>query len=99
MVIEDSANGKCDLAACPRQQRPPVKASTFHYFPGGKEDLLLAVAAREVDRGPKDQEPYLHDLTNWQAWYDWRDTVIRHYEKQGIDCLWVPKTYATRRYS
>jgi AcrR family transcriptional regulator len=62
------------------------KGQIFHYFPGGKEELLLAVAAREADLVLEDQEPYLHDLTSWQAWQDWRDAVIARYEKQGINC-------------
>jgi AcrR family transcriptional regulator len=62
------------------------KGQIFHYFPGGKEELLLAVAAREADRVLEDQEPYLYDLTSWQGWQDWRDAVIRRYERQGVNC-------------
>lgn len=62
------------------------KSQIFHYFPGGKEELLLAVAAREADRVLEDQEPHLSDLGTWQAWHDWRDAVVRRYEQQGVDC-------------
>jgi AcrR family transcriptional regulator len=62
------------------------KSQIFHYFPGGKEELLLAVAAREADRVLEDQEPYLRELTSWSAWQEWRDAVIRRYEKQGVNC-------------
>ncbi|MET9498417.1 TetR/AcrR family transcriptional regulator [Streptomyces sp. NPDC006552] len=62
------------------------KSQIFHYFPGGKEELLLAVAAREADRVLTDQEPHLSDLSTWQAWQEWRDAVLRRYELQGVNC-------------
>ncbi len=62
------------------------KSQLFHYFPGGKEDLLLAVAGFEADRVLDDQEPFLSDLHSWEAWYQWRDAVVERYEKQGDFC-------------
>ncbi|WP_320775618.1 TetR/AcrR family transcriptional regulator [Streptomyces sp. CRN 30] len=62
------------------------KSQIFHYFPGGKEELLLAVAAREADRVLEDQEPHLSDLGTWSAWQEWRDAVVRRYERQGVNC-------------
>jgi AcrR family transcriptional regulator len=62
------------------------KSQIFHYFPGGKEELLLAVAAHEADRVLEDQQPHLDDLTTWQAWEAWRDSVVRRYREQGIHC-------------
>ncbi len=58
----------------------------FHYFPDGKEQLLLAVAQYEADRVLEDQQPYLGCLTTWEAWHEWRDATIRHYEQQGQYC-------------
>lgn len=62
------------------------KSQIFHYFPGGKEELLLAVADREAERVLEDQQPHLGDLTTWQAWQNWRDAVVRRYEQQGVNC-------------
>ncbi|MGW3462236.1 TetR/AcrR family transcriptional regulator [Streptomyces olivaceoviridis] len=62
------------------------KSQIFHYFPGGKEELLLAVAGREAERVLEDQEPHLGDLTTWAAWQAWRDAVVRRYEQQGVNC-------------
>lgn len=62
------------------------KSQIFHYFPGGKEELLLAVAAYEADRVLFDQEPYLSSLTSWDAWQGWRDQVVRRYRKLGVHC-------------
>jgi len=53
------------------------KGQLFHYFPGGREDLLLAVADYESDRVLQDQQPYLSRLDSWAAWQAWRDTVVR----------------------
>ena len=62
------------------------KSQLFHYFPDGKEELLLAVARFEADRVISDQQPHLGDLTSWAAWQSWRDTVVSHYLGQGRRC-------------
>ena len=62
------------------------KGQLFHYFPGGREDLLLAVADYESDRVLQDQQPYLGRLDSWAAWQAWRDTVVRRYQQQGVHC-------------
>ncbi|MFF7604247.1 TetR family transcriptional regulator C-terminal domain-containing protein [Streptomyces parvulus] len=69
-----------------RARTATSKSQIFHYFPGGKEELLLAVAAREADRVLEDQEPHLSNLRTWSAWQDWRDAVLRRYEQQGVNC-------------
>jgi AcrR family transcriptional regulator len=62
------------------------KSQLFHYFPGGKEELLLAVAAQEADRVLSDQQPHLSRLTSWAAWQRWRDVVVERYRSQGRMC-------------
>ena len=62
------------------------KSQLFHYFPDGKEQLLLAVAEREAERVLEDQEPQLGQLTTWDAWRDWRDVVVEKYRRQGVNC-------------
>ncbi|MFE3943099.1 TetR/AcrR family transcriptional regulator [Streptomyces sp. NPDC059118] len=62
------------------------KSQLFHYFPDGKEELLLAVAQFEADRVLEDQQPYLSHLDSWEAWEQWRDVVIKRYEAQGDEC-------------
>jgi AcrR family transcriptional regulator len=62
------------------------KGQLFHYFPAGKEELLLAVAAHEADRVIADQQPHLGDLTSWDAWHAWRDAVVDRYRRQGQRC-------------
>ena len=44
------------------------KSQLFHYFPDGKEQLLLAVAEQEAALVLSDQQPYLSQLTSWTAW-------------------------------
>jgi AcrR family transcriptional regulator len=58
----------------------------FHYFPGGKEQLLLAVAEQEAMLVLTDQQPYLGALTSWAAWQRWRDVVVDRYRTQGQRC-------------
>ena len=62
------------------------KSQLFHYFPGGKEELLLAVARYEADRVLDDQQPHLGALTSWAAWRRWRDAVVARYRAQGANC-------------
>jgi len=62
------------------------KSQIFHYFPGGKEELLLAVARREADSVLDDQQPHLGALTSWAAWERWRDAVVARYRAQGRQC-------------
>ena len=62
------------------------KSQLFHYFPGGKEQLLLAVAQHEAERVLSDQQPYLGALTSWAAWQRWRDVVVERYRRQGQHC-------------
>ncbi|GAA4201732.1 TetR/AcrR family transcriptional regulator [Actinocatenispora rupis] len=69
-----------------RARTATSKSQIFHYFPGGKEELLLAVAAREAERVLEDQEPHLSNLDTWSAWQSWRDAVVARYERQGINC-------------
>ncbi|MGW4959182.1 TetR/AcrR family transcriptional regulator [Nonomuraea sp. NPDC004186] len=62
------------------------KSQLFHYFPGGREELLLAVARLEAGRVLENQQPALGELTSWTAWQRWRDTVVDHYRSQGRRC-------------
>ncbi|MEU0280829.1 TetR/AcrR family transcriptional regulator [Streptomyces sp. NPDC006195] len=62
------------------------KSQLFHYFPDGKDQLLLAVARYEADRVLDDQQPYLGRLDSWETWYRWRDAVVERYEAQGDQC-------------
>ncbi|MEV0379463.1 TetR/AcrR family transcriptional regulator [Nonomuraea sp. NPDC050643] len=62
------------------------KSQLFHYFPGGREELLLAVARFEAGRVLEDQRPQLGDLTSWPAWQAWRDRVVDRYRRQGRLC-------------
>lgn len=62
------------------------KSQLFHYFPAGKDQLLLAVAQQEADRVLADQQPHLSRLTSWAAWQRWRDAVVDRYRTQGRLC-------------
>ena len=69
-----------------RERTCTSKSQLFHYFPDGKDQLLLAVAQYEADRVLEDQQPYLGCLDSWDAWYRWRDAVVERYEAQGDHC-------------
>ena len=69
-----------------RERTHTSKSQLFHYFPDGKEQLLLAVAEHEAQMVLDDQQPYLGELTSWAAWQRWRDAVVDRYRGQGQHC-------------
>ncbi|MFK3669399.1 TetR/AcrR family transcriptional regulator [Leifsonia aquatica] len=62
------------------------KSQLFHYFPEGKDELLLEVMRREAQRVLDDQEPEIGRLDSWASWNNWRDVVIERYRQQGVRC-------------
>jgi AcrR family transcriptional regulator len=58
------------------------KSQLFHYFPGGKSDLVGAIAAFQYERVLEAQRPFLDSLDTWEAWEGWRDAVVVHYSSQ-----------------
>ncbi|MFE2885424.1 TetR/AcrR family transcriptional regulator [Streptomyces sp. NPDC059272] len=69
-----------------RDRTATSKSQLFHYFPDGKDELLLAVAQFEADRVLEDQQPHLGRLDSWESWQLWRDTLVERYERQGDHC-------------
>ncbi|MGE4362610.1 TetR/AcrR family transcriptional regulator [Mycolicibacterium sp. jd] len=69
-----------------RARTQTSKSQLFHYFPDGKDQLLLAVAEHEAHMVLEDQQPHLGELTSWAAWRRWRDAVVDRYRRQGQHC-------------
>lgn len=69
-----------------RARTQTSKSQLFHYFPDGKDQLLLAVAQQEAQTVLDDQQPHLGALTSWAAWQRWRDAVVDRYRRQGQHC-------------
>lgn len=55
------------------------KSQLFHYFPGGKAELVRAVAAWEGAQLFAAQEPEIHDLSTWESWERWRSGLVGYY--------------------
>lgn len=58
------------------------KSQLFHYFPGGKSELVTAVAAVQMERVLQAQRPHLDALDTWESWQHWRDAVVAYYAAQ-----------------
>jgi AcrR family transcriptional regulator len=58
------------------------KGQLFHYFPGGKSELVGAIAAFQSERVLEAQRPFLDSLDTWEAWEGWRNAVVAHYSSQ-----------------
>ncbi len=58
------------------------KSQLFHYFPGGKGDLVHALAELQAERVLDAQRPWLDTLDTWDAWTGWRSAVLAHYGSQ-----------------
>ena len=91
-IIEGAAAEIRDRGVAPttlddiRARTHTSKSQLFHYFPGGKEQLLLAVAEHEAEQVLTDQQPHLGALNSWAAWQRWRDAVVDRYRRQGQSC-------------
>ena len=55
------------------------KSQLFHYFPGGKSELVEAIAAFQAERVLDAQRPYLDELDTLASWEGWREAVLAHY--------------------
>ncbi len=62
------------------------KSQVFHYFPRGREQLLLAVTELEARHVFDDQQPYLSELASRTAWEGWRDAIVETCRRQGPHC-------------
>ncbi|MCW2525690.1 MAG: TetR family transcriptional regulator [Pseudonocardiales bacterium] len=62
------------------------KSQLFHYFPGGRSDLLRAVAEHEAAQIINDQLPALADLSTWPAWREWQRLIVEKYDLQRDRC-------------
>jgi AcrR family transcriptional regulator len=58
------------------------KSQLFHYFPGGKSDLVRALAGLQTERVLEAQRPFLEALDTWEAWDAWRNAVVAYYSSQ-----------------
>jgi AcrR family transcriptional regulator len=59
------------------------KSQLFHYFPGGKSDLVSAIAAFQSERVLDAQRPFLDELDGFESWDGWRRAVLAHYDAQA----------------
>ncbi|KQR46829.1 TetR family transcriptional regulator [Frigoribacterium sp. Leaf164] len=59
------------------------KSQLFHYFPGGKTELVREVAAWEGRQLLAAQEPEIHDLGSWGSWERWRSGLVDYYIGRG----------------
>lgn len=59
------------------------KSQLFHYFPGGKAELVREVALWEGGELFAAQEPEIHDLGSWDSWARWQADVSQYYFGRG----------------
>jgi AcrR family transcriptional regulator len=69
-----------------RAETSTSKGQLFHYFPGGRADLLYAVAEHEAAQVIADQQPFLDGLGPRGSFRAWRDAVVAKYRAQGSRC-------------
>ena len=61
------------------------KSQLFHYFPGGKSELVREVATWEGEQLLAAQLPWLDDLSTWESWHAWRD-ALPHVHRISVYC-------------
>ncbi|WP_374945705.1 TetR/AcrR family transcriptional regulator [Agreia sp.] len=59
------------------------KSQLFHYFPGGKAELVREVSRWEGEQLLRAQEPDIHDLGSWESWERWRIALVEYYIGRG----------------
>jgi TetR/AcrR family transcriptional repressor of nem operon len=59
------------------------KSQLYHYFSGGKDELVRAVIARRLDESLSNQMPWLAKLDSWTAIRGWFDLMIGLNEEHG----------------
>ncbi|MFG6445226.1 TetR/AcrR family transcriptional regulator [Microbacterium sp. P07] len=59
------------------------KSQLFHYFPGGKAELVREVAHWEERQLREAQEPDIGDLGSWESWERWRARLVEYYIGRG----------------
>ncbi|NQX35536.1 TetR/AcrR family transcriptional regulator [Herbiconiux sp. VKM Ac-2851] len=59
------------------------KSQLFHYFRGGKTELVSEVAQWEGRQLLEAQEPHIHDLGSWESWERWRSALVEYYISRG----------------
>lgn len=62
------------------------KSQLFHYFPGGKDQLLTEVARFQAERVLDTVRARMNPLTSWAAWRQWRDQLLGEYDSLGAPC-------------
>lgn len=55
------------------------KSQLYHYFPGGRAELVRAVAQWEGEQLFEAQQPHLSDLSTWESWAAWRRGLESYY--------------------
>jgi AcrR family transcriptional regulator len=65
-----------------RARTQTSKSQLFHYFPGGKGELVSAIARLQSERVLDAQRPWLDGLDTWESWDGWRRAVLSHYGSQ-----------------
>jgi AcrR family transcriptional regulator len=65
-----------------RSRTQTSKSQLFHYFPGGKGELVSAIAQLQSERVLDAQRPWLDELDTWESWEGWRAAVLSHYGAQ-----------------
>lgn len=58
------------------------RSQLFHYFPGGKHELVAAIATLQAERVLAAQRPAIDHLDTWASWKAWRTAVLDHYRDQ-----------------
>lgn len=55
------------------------KSQLFHYFPGGKTELVREVATWEGEQLAAAQAAEIDDLGSWESWERWRTALVEYY--------------------
>lgn len=69
-----------------RSRTSTSNSQLFHYFPGGKAEILAAVAEHEANRSLTEPQMRIPELDTWAGWEQWRDQLVGEYDRHGESC-------------
>ncbi|MCO5967815.1 TetR/AcrR family transcriptional regulator [Actinoallomurus soli] len=66
-----------------REATSTSHGQVFHYFPGGRAEILRAVVERQARQALDDQRPELDALDSRESWQAWRSRLLAVHSARG----------------
>jgi AcrR family transcriptional regulator len=69
------------------------RSQLFHYFPGGKAEVVRVATERLGARSLAEQAPASGGLDSWEAWERWRENIVERFGRPPDELCAVGALY------